>query len=178
MPSGTCSSGHQVNPSPSLTLHFLCLDWDTSVAALLCHGDLPGGSLLQIDLSCTVEGARLVHWSGHYCDDSLGLMKLKLVISKRCLCSDLRACYFQSRQRDKRITGEISSMRLNKGRLKTLSFWARDFLCFWCKLFSLDQVVEEFSRFPCTDLCLAVTSLQAKWTWIESAFNGRWHILI
>lgn len=48
-------------------------------------------------------------------------MKSKLVISrvKRCLCGDLRACYCQSCQRDKRITGEISSMRVNEGRVKT-----------------------------------------------------------
>lgn len=47
-------------------------------------------------------------------------MKPKLVISraKQCLCSDLRVCYCQSCQRDKRITGEISSMKLSESKVK------------------------------------------------------------
>lgn len=46
----------------------------------------------------------------------------KLVISRarQYLCGDLRACYCQSCQRDKRIAGEISSMRVNEGRVETL----------------------------------------------------------
>lgn len=45
-------------------------------------------------------------------------MKLKLVISRVKLCGDLRACYCQSCQRDKRITGEISSMSVNGAKLR------------------------------------------------------------
>lgn len=100
-----------------MTLRLHCFDWDTLVEALL---PWPYESLLQIDLSCTAKGMRVVHWSGHYCH-YFSLMKPKLVISrvKQCLCSDLRACYCPSCQRDKRITGEISSMRVNGGRVKT-----------------------------------------------------------
>ncbi len=80
----------------------------------------PSGSLPQIDLSCTAKGMRVIHWSGHYCH-YFSLMKPKLVIWRVKLCGDLRACYCQSCQRDKRITGKISSMRVSEGRVKTFS---------------------------------------------------------
>ena len=64
----------------------------------------PYQSLPQIDLSCTTEGMHVVHWSGQYCY-CFSLMNPKLVFSReaRRLCGDLRVCYCQSCQRDKRI---------------------------------------------------------------------------
>lgn len=97
----------------------LCTALTETLQLWPCCCDLPK-SLPQIDLPCTTKSMRVVHWSGQYCC-YFSLMKPKLVISrvKQCLCSDLRACYCQSCQRDKRITGEILSMRVNEGRVKT-----------------------------------------------------------